>query len=256
MGKRRFLRHQRGNRDMNEGIGKLKKYQKKFNHSYAFGIYPTLDLLKGRSESVTKVLLRKDSERFDGVKEIVDLCKQRDIPLEYNDRLIGKIAFKENTYAVGVFRKYTSGLVVNENHIILVEPRNMGNVGTIIRSMVGFEFRNLAIVGSGVDVFSPKVISSTMGNLFKINFEYFSSIGEYVERFGNHDRYSFVLGGSRSISEVEFKEPVSLIFGNESKGLSPNDEKVGESVYIPHSKELESLNLSVAVSLAMWEFRK
>jgi TrmH family RNA methyltransferase len=65
-----------------------------------------------------------------------------------------------------------------------------------------------------------------------------------------------VLGGSRSVSEVEFKEPVSLIFGNESKGLSPNDEKVGESVYIPHSKELESLNLSVAVSLAMWEFRK
>jgi TrmH family RNA methyltransferase len=240
---------------MNEGIGKLKKYQKKFNYSYSFGIYPTLDLLKERGESVVKVILRNDSTRFDGVTEIVDLCKQKNISLEYNDRLIGKIAFKENTYAIGVFRKYESKLIEGENHIVLVEPRNMGNVGTIIRSMVGFGFKNLAIVGSGVDVFSPKVISSTMGNLFKINFEYFSSIGEYVERFGSHNKYSFILGGKKSITEVEFKEPVSLIFGNESKGLS-FDEEVGESVYIPHSKELESLNLSVAVSLAMWEFNK
>jgi TrmH family RNA methyltransferase len=65
-----------------------------------------------------------------------------------------------------------------------------------------------------------------------------------------------VLGGNKNISEVEFKEPSSLIFGNESKGLSTNDEQVGESIYIPHSKELESLNLSVAVSIGMWEFSK
>lgn len=235
---------------------KIKKYQKKFDYSYSFGIFPTLELLKERKNQVLKVLLKKDSERFAEIKDIIDICKRNDIRLEYNDRSIDKIAYKENTFAVGILKKYETRLEEGGDHIVLVEPRNMGNVGTIVRSMVGFGFKNLAIVGSGVDIFSPKVINSTMGNLFKINFEYFGNIKEYTDRFTNHNKYTFVLGGSKDISEVKFEKPASLIFGNERKGLSNDDSNVGESVYIPHSKDLESLNLSVAVSIGMWEFRR
>ena len=111
--------------------------------------------------------------KSDGISEILDICKRENIPFEENDKLIDRIAYKENTYVVGVFEKYEEELESEKNHIVLVNPSNTGNLGTIIRTMVGFGFKNLAIVGSGVDVFSPKVISSTMGNLFKINFEYF-----------------------------------------------------------------------------------
>ncbi len=86
---------------------KLKKYQKKFLHSYAFGIYPTLDLLKNRRETVLKVLLQEHSVGSDGVKEIVEICKKEGIHYEVNDRLIEQLAIKENTYVVGVFKKYT-----------------------------------------------------------------------------------------------------------------------------------------------------
>jgi len=55
-----------------------------------------------------------------------------------------------------------------ENHIVLVEPRNMGNVGTIIRTMLGFGYRNLVMIGPAVDIFDPMVIRSTMGALFKL----------------------------------------------------------------------------------------
>ena len=232
---------------------KLKKYQKKFSHSYAFGIYPTLDLLKNRKGSVLKVLLQEDSVESKGVKEIVEMCKKEGIHYEVNDRLIEKLAIKENTYVVGIFNKYTLELEREKNHIVLVEPRNMGNVGTIIRTMLGFGYKNLALVEPAVDVFDPKVVRSTMGALFRINFEYFQTWEEYIEKYPSRNNYPFLLEGAKEIREIEFKEPISLVFGNEGKGLPDKFKDIGQSVYIKHGGDIDSLNLSIAAGIGMWE---
>ena len=234
-------------------IPKLKKYQKKFSHSYSFGIYPTLDLLKNRKESVLKILLQEDSVKSYLVKYAEEICKKEGIHYEVNNRLIEKLAVKENTYVVGVFKKYEIELEENKNHIVLVEPRNMGNVGTIIRTMLGFGYKNLAIIEPAADVFDPKVVRSTMGALFRINFEYFKNWEEYIKKYSNRNNYTFLLEGAKNITEVEFKKPISLIFGNEGKGLPGKFKSIGQSVYIPHNKEIDSLNLSIAASIGMWE---
>jgi TrmH family RNA methyltransferase len=62
-----------------------------------------------------------------------------------------------------------------------------------------------------------------------------------------------MLEGAKNIKEVEFKEPMSLIHGNESRGLPEKFKGFGQSVYIPHSEDIESLNLSIAASIGMWE---
>jgi RNA methyltransferase, TrmH family len=232
---------------------KLKKYQKKYLHSYSFGIYPTLDLLRYRKEKVLKVLLKEEGSDSEGIKEIVEICKENNIPLNINPKGIERISVKENTYVVGVFEKYSLDLEQDKNHIVLVEPRNMGNVGTIIRTMLGFGFKNLAIVEPAVDVFDPKVVRSTMGAMFRINFKYFSKIEEYLEGYKERNIYSFMLEGARNIKEVQFKEPMSLVHGNEGRGLSEEFKDIGQSVYIPHSEDIDSLNLSIAASIGMWE---
>lgn len=232
---------------------KLKKYQKKFSHSYAFGIYPTLDLLKNRRESVLKILLQEDSVKSEGVREIVEICKKEGIYYEVNDRLIERLAIKENTYVVGIFKKYTLELEKEKNHIVLVEPRNMGNVGTIIRTMLGFGYKNLAIVEPAVDIFDPRVVRSTMGALFKIRFKYYKDIREYMSEFPKYNYYPFMLDGGKDIRGVQFKEPFTIIQGNEGRGLSEDYKGIGESVYIPHNKEIDSLNLSVATGIGLWE---
>ncbi len=234
---------------------KLKKYQKKFDFTYSFGIYPTLELLKNKREMVLKIVLKDGAERFEGVSEILEICKREGVRFEYNDRQVGKISYKENTYVVGIFKKYECDISKESNHLVLVEPRNMGNMGTIIRSMVGFDFEDLVIVGNGADIFDPKVVSSTVGAIFKVNFKYFNNIEEYTKEYSNHTLYPFMLDGKKSVTEVEFKEPFSIIQGNENEGLPTEYSSIGESVYIPHSKDIESLNLSVATSIAMWEFR-
>ena len=84
-------------------LPRLKRYQKKFDFSYAFGAYPVLDLLNFRKEQVLKVFFKKDGYGSDGVSEILKVCKESNIPFEENDKVIDRISFKENTYVVAVF---------------------------------------------------------------------------------------------------------------------------------------------------------
>ncbi len=235
---------------------KIKKYQKKFEYSYAFGAYPVLDLLSQHPDKVYKVILKKEGLDSEGVEEIQSICKEKDILIEVNDRLIDKIAVKENTYVVGVFKKYESQVSNTESHIVLVNPSNMGNLGTIVRTMLGFGLKDLAIIKPGVDIFDPLVVRSTMGALFRIRFAYFNSIEEYVKEFPNHNKYPFMLNGKKELREVVFKKPYSIIQGNESTGLDSSYSDLGESVYIKHSDEIDSLNLSVATAISLWEASK
>jgi TrmH family RNA methyltransferase len=232
---------------------KIKRYQKEFTYSYAFGAYPVIELLKSHPESVLKVLFKEDSFKDGNIPAIQKECEKRNIHTQINNKLIDKISVKENTYVVGVFKKYASKIKEDENHIVLVNPSNTGNLGTILRTMLGFNFKNLAIIKPAVDIFDPLVVRASMGAVFGINFEYFNNIEEYVSKFSSHHLYPFMLNGKSSVENVKFVKPYSIIHGNESKGLDEKYLELGESVYIPHSKDIDSLNLSIAAGISMWE---
>jgi TrmH family RNA methyltransferase len=217
-----------------------------------------IDLLKYRSNEIITIFLKSTAEtkEKERVEEIKKLCEKKNVPLNISDKSINKIAKKENTYTMGVFRKYETELSKDDDHLVLVEPRNMGNIGTIIRTMLGFKFKDLVLIGDSVDIFDPKVVRSTMGALFRINFKYFDNIQEYISNYSNHNLYPFMLDGEKDIREVEFRSPLSLIQGNEGKGLDKSFKNLGQSVYIPHSKDIDSLNLAVATSIGLWEVRR
>ena len=232
---------------------KIKRYQKDFEYSYAFGAYPVIELLKSHSEKVIEILFKKESFKDGNIHWIKEECERKNIHTQINNKLIDKISVKENTYVVGVFEKYTSEIKEDDNHIVLVNPSNTGNLGTILRTMLGFNFKNLAIIKPAVDMFDPLVVRASMGAVFSINFEYFNSIEEYISKFSVYHLYPFMLNGKSSIENVKFVKPYSIIHGNESKGLDEKYLEIGESVYIPHTKSIDSLNLSVAAAISMWE---
>jgi len=235
---------------------RIKRYQKKFDYSYSFGTYPTIDLINHQKHHLIKVLVKSKRDESEGVNDVLDLCDRLDIPVEIADRAIDKIATKENTYVLGIFEKYDSVLDPQANHLVLVEPRNMGNLGTIIRTMLGFDVTDLAIIRPATDIFDPMVVRSTMGAIFQINFEYFDSIQEYMAKYSKRNIYTFMLDGAKDIREVKFEEPFSMIQGNESKGLPKEFSELGQSIYIPNSDKVDSLNLSVATAIGLWEARR
>jgi TrmH family RNA methyltransferase len=118
--------------------------------------------------------------------------------------------------------------------------------------MLGFHIDSLGLIRPAVDIFNPRAIRSSMGSVFQISFQHFDSIGEYISSFGNN-LYAFMTDGRKTLAEVSFREPFSIIFGNESSGLPDEYLELGTSVSIPHSKSIDSLNLSVAVGIGLYK---
>ena len=236
----------------------MKKYKKSDLESYTLGTTLTLELLNKKREYVSRVYIHSKQDKNETYDKIVNICKSNNIEIVYSDKVINTLSDKENCYVIGVFRKFKDDIDINKNHIVLVNPSNMGNLGTIIRSSIGFNIRDLVIISPGVDIYDPKVIRSSMGAIFNIRFTYFNSFDEYLELNKDIKReyYPFMLKARTNLKDVKINSLYSLIFGNEATGLPDSFLEIGNPLIINHTKNIDSLNLDNAVSIALYEFTK
>ena len=228
---------------------KIQKYKKNFDYSYALGMALTIELLKYHKNDVMFIYVHSSltNEALDELKMYAGT-----IEIILNDKIFNILSKKENCYVIGVFKKYETK-ITNENHIVLHNPSNAGNLGTIIRSATGFNVKNIIIIRPGTDIFDPKVVRATMGALFHINFKYYDTFEEYQNEFKDHNLYPFMLQAKSSLKDVKFEKPFSLIFGNEATGLPREFLNIGHSVIIKHTNEIDSLNLPIACSIALFK---
>lgn len=231
----------------------LKPYKKNFDYSYTLGAFPTIEMMKSRPEIVREVYIHTSYTDKDNLKL---LCDDRRIPVLTNDKLFHKISDKENCFVIGVFDKYETKLDKNKSHIVLVNPSNMGNVGTIIRTAVGLGIYDIAFITPCADLFNPKTIRSSMGALFKINHQYFETFEDYQKIYKKHDIFTFMLNGENTleIQNCPRTELFSLVFGNEATGLDDSFLQVGTSICIPQSPDVDSLNVTIAVGIGTFIF--
>jgi TrmH family RNA methyltransferase len=231
---------------------RLKRYQKDFRHSYAFGVSSTLELLDAKPEQTLKVVLSSKGERNAGVAMLKTECARNRIQLITDDKAVRRLSPKGSHLAVGVFNKYDIRLDPDNDHVVLVNPSDMGNLGSIARTMVGFGINDLALIKPAADIFDPKTVRASMGAIFRLSFEYFDSFDDY--RSGStRNLYRLVTDGRETVDRVHFERPCSLIFGNESGGLPDEFADTGTGVAIRHEMKIDSLNLSAAVAIALYE---
>lgn len=229
---------------------KYKPYRKNFGHSYSIGIFPTLELLLRQPSQVMTVFVAPDSEHSTGIQKIRQLCTQHGIAVEVSAKQVATLSRSDNSYAVGVFKKFIGQLAADNPHVLLVNPDDAGNLGTIIRTMVGFDHTDLAIIKPAVDAFDPRVVRASMGALFSANISYHNSLEEYRAAFA-HALYPFILDTATQLHSVQFRTPYTLVFGNEGSGLAPEYSSVGSPVRIEQGTGIDSLNLAVAAGIAL-----
>lgn len=234
---------------------KIQKYKHESEVSYTLGATLTFELLKCHPELVLRVFTASSLEYTEGILQIINLCKQNHIDVEENDKAFNILSPKGNCYIIAQFKKTKTNLE-RGSHIVLVNPSDAGNLGTIIRTATGFGITNIAIIKPAVDCFDPRTIRATMGAAFHVNIEYFERIEQYMKRFPENNRYAFMLNANTALMDVEIGEPYSLIFGNEATGLPDTYSEFCQSVKINHSHNIDSLNLPMAVGIAMYEFTK
>lgn len=229
-----------------------KRYKKDSPVSYSLGITLTFELLQHKKEYVNRVYVHSALKEGETYQRLRRLCQESDIPMQQTDKIFHVLSQKENCYVIGEFRKYPGVLQRDASHIVLVSPSNAGNLGTIMRSALGFELNQIALIRPAVDAFDPKVVRASMGAVFSTEFQYFDSFAEYRQQFEARELYPFMLQAKLRLQEIQPSGVYSLVFGNEATGLPPEFLEIGTSVIIPHSDRIDSLNLPIAASIAMY----
>lgn len=235
---------------------KLSAYRKDLPYSYAPGIFPSHALLDARPDAARRLLVHSRAGESEGVAALIARCDALGIRHEVADHALARISRKENCHAAIVFDKYACALEGTAPHVVLHQPSDMGNLGTILRACLGFGLTDLAIIRPAADLFEPRVVRASMGALFAHRIEPFDSYAAWRERYGGHAVYPFMLNGSVPLAQAAQGAPplYALVFGNEATGLPAAFAREGTPVRIPHSDRIDSLNLAVAVSIAAYAF--
>ncbi len=233
---------------------KYTKYNKSLDYSYTLGITLTIELIKKHKEDLLDIYY---STSFNGEsKTLIDsYCKDLNITPIVSDKIFNILSNKENIFVIGVFKKFYNKINNNTNHICLVNPSNAGNLGTILRTASGFGIENIAIITPSVDLFDPKTIRASMGAIFNLNVTLYENFQDYLNSFKNYNIYTFMLQAKTKLHETKFLKPFTLVFGNEATGLDKSYLDYN-SVIIKHNNSIDSLNLPIATSIAIYEATK
>lgn len=239
-------------------MAKLESYDKSLDYSYAPGIFPATECLKNAPERCLRLLLSSASEHSDGARSLREQAQALGVRVEIADRALERISRKENCFAAMVYKKAEGVFDDEAPHVVLHHPSDSGNLGTILRTALGFGLRNIAIIRPAVDSDDPRVTRASMGAAFSLGIRHFDSFEEYRVEFPQRQLFPFMLTGAVPLETAVAKVcgPFSLIFGNEASGLPDEFAQMGVSTLIPHSHKIDSLNLAIAAGIGMYAFTR
>lgn len=173
------------------------------------------------------------------------------------DPVLKKISTTESVpEMVAVAYKKQTQMPKNAKKVVLLENiKDMGNLGTILRTSVAFGADAVVLYGKEcADLYNPKCVRSTVGNLWKIPVVYIENINELKEKFNNFERIATLPLAKDYLKNFSVKKPVLVMFGSEADGLSKElIDFSTKGVKIEMSENVESLNLSVSCAVVLYK---
>ena len=147
---------------------------------------------------------------------------------------------------------------------VLDRPTQPGNIGAVIRSADAFGAHGVVTTGHAADAYDPKSVRASTGSFFAI---------PVVRAAGQHDVMEWVAahrtsgdpvvvvatdeGGEADVSGFDLTQPVLLLVGNETSGLSHAWREAADvTLRIPMTGTASSLNAANAASVVFYEARR
>jgi len=188
--------------------------------------------------------------------------------IEMSNILYNKLTDKMNPSEMLITAKVKQNEISDinsKNPFILVfdRPSDYGNLGSIIRSANAFNVDGIFIIGHGIDIYESKVIRSSLGSIFFTKIVAVKSMEillDYI-RIQKEKNNMEIVGtdsnGTVSLKDCKINKPVMVIIGNEAKGMSVRLKEICDRIIkIPMEGNINSLNVSCAASIIMWEIYK
>jgi tRNA/rRNA methyltransferase len=148
--------------------------------------------------------------------------------------------------------------------VILIEPKNSGNIGAISRNMANFDVKNLVLVNPKVNHLSQisrnraKHSQQILEKAKVVDWSYLKKFDYLIATTAKVGRdYNLVRSpiSPRQLKElINTKSKIGLVIGRESSGLTNEEIKQCDFVVsIPASKKYPTMNISHSVAVLLYE---
>lgn len=220
----------------------------------------TAALAAGRAEAV--LVPEENPGRY---AEIVDAARAHDIPVAgLTARAAQKLAETETPTGVfAVCRLLDAALedVLRASPTLLavaVEPREPGNVGTLIRTADAMGADAVVLLGDAVDPHNGKAVRASAGSVFHLPVvrQRDTDAALRAIRDAGVDLLATAADGELTLDDAagELARPSAWLFGNEAHGLPRQIvDAADHRVSIPIRGRAESLNLAAAAAICLYE---
>lgn len=175
--------------------------------------------------------------------------------IQCSEPIMKKIANTDTVVSeIGLCQMLSSNSLT-DRILILDCVQDPGNMGALLRSACAFGFQTIFISDGSCDLYNPKVIRASQGAIFKLHF-WFGDPVAFIKNLTNYDVYGTDVQQGVDVQSISKSSHIALILGNEGNGISKEIQSLQlKNLYIP-MENTESLNVSVAGSILMYELKK
>ena len=146
---------------------------------------------------------------------------------------------------------------MSADYIIALDGiQDPGNLGTIIRTADSANLKQIIVSKNTVDAYSPKVIRSTMGAIYRVHIIEVENLEVTLKDLqkGGFKVVVTSLDTKNSIYDISYNKSI-VVIGNEANGVSKEVQALAdERVKIPMLGKTESLNAAVATGIMIYEY--
>lgn len=162
---------------------------------------------------------------------------------------------------LAVLGKNKDKYIITDNNVLFLDKvQDSGNLGTIIRTAKAFGYNSIILNEGCADPYNPKVLRSTMGNIFSLNLVILNDNGIDILNKLKDDQYTIyatALKDSIEISKIKFNDKKVLIMGNEANGITDDILNISDNkILIPMDNNTESLNVAIATAIVLYETKR
>ena len=155
-------------------------------------------------------------------------------------------------------KKPNKQIETNTDYILALDSlQDPGNMGTIIRTADSANINQIIINKTTVDPYSPKVIRSTMGAIYRTNIIEVEDLKATLKEMKSKGFQIITtdLKATQSIYDINYNNKTVVVIGNEANGVSQEIlQTADKKVIIPMLGKTESLNASIAASIMIYEY--
>jgi TrmH family RNA methyltransferase len=184
--------------------------------------------------------------------------------IEISKEVYQKLAYRDTTEGILAVAKtkslQLSDLQLPNNPLILVMEsiEKPGNIGAVLRTCDAAKVDAVIIANPKTDLYNPNIVRSSVGCLFTNQIATATTeetIKYLIENKINF--YSATLQNSTSYHTQNYTAPTALVVGTEATGLSQVwREKATQNIIIPMQGEIDSMNVSVAAAILLFEAKR